>query len=572
MTGSPAPRPCPLPAPRPHLFVARLWFEGNRFSRQPTDAAAFMRREDRRGPAALDGLAATATELAAVIDFARRNPAWQLTVSRCASAEPGGPIDQAWFDRFVADTLADLDAAGPSHIYLSLHGAAITTAGDMPELDWLRAIRQAAPTVPIAASFDLHGNVEPALVGLIDFGTAYRCHPHTDMRETAARALAQLTRRRPAGRHGPDQAGRRLGLVGVVASLGQLLPSFNMLTASGPMAELEALARQAERQPGIVDVSVFGGFPYADTPASDAAVMVWAEPAGRVESGDVESGRVESGDVESGDVGSSGTGSGDVESGTRAQALARTVAATLIAGMRERAPRFEPTLPDADAGLREAANRLASGPGLVAVTDPGDNPLSGGHGVSTTLLRYLLDEGRRLAPIATLAAGEIVFAAMTDATQVAAARQAGPGAELEIIAGRDAPAAFGGPLVLTARVIALTDGRFVNTGPMEQGRPVDCGPTALLDCAGIRLIVTSAVAPANDPAFFALHGIDLDRVRLLCVKAKNHFRAAFASRCIAIIDVDCPGPAAARLSLLPLRHWDGDGRRRAAGPMASHQR
>jgi microcystin degradation protein MlrC len=62
------------------------------------------------------------------------------------------------------------------------------------------------------------------------------------------------------------------------------------------------------------------------------------------------------------------------------------------------------------------------------------------------------------------------------------------------------------------------------------------------------------VVPANDPAFFALHGVDLARTRLLAVKAKNHFRAAFQGRCTTIVDVDCPGPAAADLRTLPFRN------------------
>lgn len=520
-----------------HLFVARLWFEGNRFSRGTTDAAAFGRREDRHGDGALDGLAATATELAAVLDFRRDHPDWQVTVSRCASAEPGGPIGAAWFDAFVARTVADLEAARPTHVYLSLHGAAITTSSDTPELDWLRALRRVAPSVPIAASFDLHGNIAPALIELIDFGTAYRRHPHTDMRETAARALDWLAR-----------ADARLARrpVGTVAKLGRLVPSFNMLTAAGPMAELEALARAAEQAPGIIDVSVFGGFPYADTAHADGGILVWSAP-------------------DAADAG-------------------RAAAASLIEAMRERLPRFEPTLPDAAAGLRQAADWLARGPGLVAVTDPADNPLSGGQGTTTTLLRALLAargvvdpttaiDGQAGSPvrariddsvsapvsapisaIAALGPGEIVFAAIVDAAVVALASQAGVGATVTITVGDPASPAFGAPLTRQVRVQALTPGRFVNTGPMDTGRQVDCGASAVLDCAGLRVIVTSAVAPADDPAFFVLHGIEPAAIRLLCVKAKNHFRAAFASRCVAIIDVDCPGPAAARLALLPLRH------------------
>jgi microcystin degradation protein MlrC len=89
---------------------------------------------------------------------------------------------------------------------------------------------------------------------------------------------------------------------------------------------------------------------------------------------------------------------------------------------------------------------------------------------------------------------------------------------------------------------------------MEKGLEADLGPSAVLDVAGIEVVVTSRIGGANDPAFFAAQGIDLAATRLICVKAKNHFRAAFESRCVAIIDVDCPGPASADLAALPFRH------------------
>jgi microcystin degradation protein MlrC len=75
----------------------------------------------------------------------------------------------------------------------------------------------------------------------------------------------------------------------------------------------------------------------------------------------------------------------------------------------------------------------------------------------------------------------------------------------------------------------------------------------VLSAGPLRLIVTTHVAPCNDPAFFVLHGIDLAQTRLLCVKAKNHFRAAFQDLCQAIVDVDAPGPATLNLAQLPLR-------------------
>ena len=45
-----------------------------------------------------------------------------------------------------------------------------------------------------------------------------------------------------------------------------------------------------------------------------------------------------------------------------------------------------------------------------------------------------------------------------------------------------------------------------------------------------------------------------EHLRLLCVKAKNHFRAAFGDLFDPIVEVDTPGPAAADLHALPFRY------------------
>ena len=48
--------------------------------------------------------------------------------------------------------------------------------------------------------------------------------------------------------------------------------------------------------------------------------------------------------------------------------------------------------------------------------------------------------------------------------------------------------------------------------------------------------------------------IDLSEVALFCVKAKNHFRAAFGPLCGAMVTIDAPGPAPADLRRLTYRH------------------
>jgi microcystin degradation protein MlrC len=206
------------------------------------------------------------------------------------------------------------------------------------------------------------------------------------------------------------------------------------------------------------------------------------------------------------------------------------------------APELAPALVSPKEGLRRA---LAAPAGLVAVTDPADDPYSGGAADTPELFRTLL----ALSPRAPT-----VFAYFCDPDVVDTAWRASVGTHLSLMLGGKRTAAFGPPVEVDADVLRLTQGEFRNVGPMERGLTVAAGRTAVLGVRDIQVIVTERVVPANDPAFFALHGIDLARTRLLCVKAKNHFRAAFQDRCAAIIDVDCPGPAAADLRTLPFRN------------------
>ena len=238
----------------PHLAVARFWFEGNRYSPRPTTLADFQRREWHAGPAALDAARRTATELAAVAAFAEAHPDWQLTVLRCCSANPGGPIEAPVFARIVEEIAAGLRGGQFDAVYLSLHGAAVVDGQAAPERALVQAVRDAAGRrVPVAASFDLHANAPP--VELLDFSSAYRTYPHVDMRQTAERVLAFLAQR-VQGLPRPAAAACRLDL---------LLPSFNMRTGdsdgaakTAATAGADAGAKSANRGAPMAEVAGAG--------------------------------------------------------------------------------------------------------------------------------------------------------------------------------------------------------------------------------------------------------------------------------------------------------------------------
>lgn len=479
------------------LAVARLWHEGNSFSPVPTPLARFRAREWVEGDEALSFYRGTATEMGAVAAFADARTDWQVTVLLCAAAPPGGPVPHDDYLTIRDRILAGL-ARGPwDAVYLSLHGALVTDREPAPELDLLRRVRAAIGRSPLAVSYDLHANLGPAHLEASDLAAGYKTYPHIDMAETAAKLLDGVTS--PAtGASRPDKA---------LAKVPFILPSFNMRTTDGPMAEIAAEARTLAARPGLFDISVFGGFAYGDTPFAGPSVMVHGRTAAEP-----------------------------------ADAIADRLARALTA----QAERFYVTLPTAADAI---ATALAEPAGTVALLDPADNPLSGGIGDTPGLLRALLERKAEGKP-----GRAVLFAFFWDPGLVAQAHRAGIGARLPVRLGARLTDRFGPAIEGTALVKRLTDGRFRNRGPMEHGLPVALGPTALLEIDGIEVIVTDSCQTPNDPAYFDLHGVDLARVRLLAVKAKNHFRAAFAPLCRRILDVDLPGPAALDLRHLDFRH------------------
>ena len=476
---------------RYRLAVARFWYEGNSFSPALADRAAFERREWNRGQDALDK-AASESELRAVIEFKEKYPDWDVSVFRCASASPAGQIDDEVFTAFMNETVADLTDQQFDAIYLSLHGAGVTTKRDDPEVDLLRSVRKIQPTVPIGASFDLHGNLGNELQEHLTTGSVYRTYPHIDMRETAWRVLDVLHRCVTEGIRPKCR----------IINEGLLLPSFNMRTKAGPMQELQVFTSKLRNDPEVLEATVFGGFPFANTPGTGGCALVVTN-----------------------------------DNAVKADNVARTIADEL----KRRQPDFMITLPSAEDAIAQALS--SKKPGLIAVTDPGDNPYSGGINDTPEMLCAL---------IAANPQRHVVFASITDPEIVSAAWSAGAGADLgEITLGGKAMKDYGPPVPLKASVVTLTNGLFRNIGPMETGIQLSCGRSALLKAGNVSIIVTEVAAPANDPAFFHLHGIDIENERLLCVKAKNHFRAAFDTICTEIIDIDAPGPACLDMNMLP---------------------
>lgn len=483
------------------IGIARLWHEANSFTPSYVGLDHFLAREYAKGNDAAQAFQGTGVETGGVFAWAQRTGA-NLVFSRLAASAPGGPVEQTVLDELIDEIVTDPCFEGVDGIYVSLHGACLGTVDLSPETTLLTRLRSRFPDTPIAASFDMHCIPTMGLVAAVDAVTVYRKYPHIDMAESAERALDMLATLVEKGGRGQVTL-QRCDLV---------LPSFNMRTdEAGPMAEIEEIAVTLQIKAADENLPIavypYASFAYADSPETNSGVMV----------------------------------TNLAPENATANARAAQIAMQMVAQMRVRRLDFQPSLPSAAEFL---ATRPWTDGRRWAILEPSDNPMSGGAGDTPGLLKAALE--------ADLPQGS-VFAFMTDPDAVVAARAAGLGARIKLSLGGRIDENFGAPVPIDATVEKLTDGRFVNSGPMENGIAVDLGQTAVLQAGPLKILITSACYAPNDPEYFRLHDLEPDHIPVLLAKAKNHFRASFGAAFHAFAQVETPGPAMAEATKLPFQ-------------------
>ncbi len=247
------------------VFLAMLSHETNTFSNVPTDRVQFEARGLSYGGEIVEGYRGTGTCLGGMIGAAERL-GMTLLPSVAATASPAGLVTRDIYQHVKQRMLTDLEAAGRlDGVLLDLHGAMVPEGVDDGEGDIIAAVRQAVgPDVPIAVTLDFHGNLGRDMIAGADLLHGYKTYPHVDMAERgveAAERLAQVI----AGRLKPTAAWRKPPLMPPLGRQG---------TARGPMRRLYDLADEMERDPKVISISLFAGFPYADIPDAGLGVYV----------------------------------------------------------------------------------------------------------------------------------------------------------------------------------------------------------------------------------------------------------------------------------------------------------
>jgi len=267
---------------RPRIALLGFSIECNRFAPVATEHD-FAIRTLMRGDAILEDANSPAPrmlgELPGFIAEMNEGEPWEPVPLLLAMTEPNGPVDHAFFEQLMAEWETRLRAAGKiDGVYCVMHGAGLTTQDDDPEGTIQAMIRRVVgPDVPVVASFDLHANVSDTGIDTIDAYIGYRTNPHMDMRERGAES-AQVLRKLIGGMK-THIAKVRLPIIA---------PTVTMLTGKDapnrPYGEMIDLGQELMHQPPwagrIVNVSVMGGFAYADTKFNGMTVADVADNPG----------------------------------------------------------------------------------------------------------------------------------------------------------------------------------------------------------------------------------------------------------------------------------------------------
>jgi microcystin degradation protein MlrC len=413
-----------------------------------------------------------------------------LVYTDCSAAGPAS--DEAF--EFYRDEIAiglRQEASRLNGVLLYLHGAMTTPVRPDPETELLHAVRAAiGPDMPLMVAFDLHANLSDDTAALCTALFGFHYSPHTDMDETGRRA-AKVLLNQLRGEARPHQTFRKVPVV---------LPSICTATALSPLRDIVAAGFVAEeRYGGVLDVSVFCGFGYADVPQLGFSVAV-------VTDADPETGR------------------------QVADSLA-----TLIETEREALLGAVSVLSARD-GISRASAMAAEGDGPIVLLEHADRMND-----STWVLRELVDQNIRSAAVPYL----------WDPRAAEAAVQAGKGAIVTLDVGGRSSDRAGGPVRITGRVLYAGDKSYVGTGPMRRGRQIELGPTALIDVDGIVLSLTSRPTTAIDEDPFNQFGLDARDFDIIVLRSKTHFRAVYEDMAREILVIDTPDWGPADLNTLP---------------------
>jgi microcystin degradation protein MlrC len=475
------------------IVIAMLKHETNTFSPLPTPLESLgPGGGPLRGDAAYAHFKGTRIPMGAFIDLAEEIGA-EIVIPIAARTAPSGPVAQDAFEQ-VTQVICDCVAEGCDALFLDLHGAMVTDDYEDGEGELLERIRKAAPDIPIGVGLDFHANMSARMVRNCDVAVGYKTYPHMDMYEAGRRAGALLLDM-IAGKIAP-----RLSFANC-----PVMPNIlRQATDEAPMNDIMARATALETG-SVLAVSVFPGFPLADTPHTRLSVLTVTD-------------------------GSEGEGD--------------KVCQELLDLAWTRREEF---IYENESFVDGVARAKTLGEGPVILLDMADNCNSGGTLDSMALIREALSQG-----LDNILAGPIY-----DPEAAALLVKAGVGGEVTVpVGGKYDFTAIeqpGEPLVLTGRVKTISDGRFIVQGPVFTGMQVDLGRTVVVDTGPMRIVVCEGRVEPLDLDMFRFVGLDPLGYKYIVLKSKIQYRPTFGAIAKHVVECNAVGVGSADFSQFPYK-------------------
>jgi len=468
------------------IVTGTISHETNVLSTIETDIEEFRKRRLYYGDELFEHFDGTRTPAGGIIEGCRQNGI-ELIPTVFASATPSGTITAEAFDKLLGDILDGIgDAGGVDAAVLHLHGAGVSEEHPDIEGKVLSEVRRLVGSKPLAATFDLHANYTEAMVENADLLIGYDTYPHVDGYERGVEAV-NLTRRMLEGTFKPTKA----------FTQPPMLPALQVqFTGRYPMRTLIEEAHRMEAMQGVETITVAAGFPWSDIPEAGMSFIVTTDDD---------------------------------------QGLADSLATELhdMAWSLRREFLVKPT------PVREALRHVKTAEeGPIVLADIGDNPGGGAPEDGTVVLKTMLEEGLK---------GGVV-AVIWDPAAVSEAVKAGVGETVRLSLGGHTDELHGEPLSVEGRVKNVTDGKFINEGPMGTGSESDMGATAVMEIGGNDVIVTTKRLQPLDLQVYRSQGIDPTAKRFIVVKSSVHYRAAHEPIAKEVLELDTPGLTSPRLA------------------------
>ncbi len=396
-------------------------------------------------------------------------------------------------------------------VYFALHGAMVAEA---PYTDaegcLVREVQRALGDIPMVATYDFHAIMtDEEVASVVPFPN--NTNPHIDGYERGLEAAGCILRML-SGEIAPVT--RRVFVPIIGPNIGQSTWSQIPEEELGlPLYDLNLRRQELEKTPGIIDITILGGYGYADTPDTGMSIVATAD--------------------------------GDAE---LAERMARQLAGELWA-RREQLTTVRPVY-RIDDGVKEAMSHQRK---PVLLVDLGDDPGSACPADSPAVLESLLRLGARDCAV-TIRDPDVVEAGM----------RAGVGASLSMPVGATADRRFYQPLEVSGRVRLIDDGSYMILGPTHGGwgrevspeafREANVGPRVVLRLGDRIDVIFSRRRTGKDRDFFKSAGIILEEKQIIAVKSNQAHRASFDPVVASTIELDSPGVSTVNYESLPFRY------------------